>query len=218
MTRSVFDPDFDELPKAVSVFPLEGALLLPGGRLPLRIFEPRYLNMVEDALAGHRMIGMVQPCEACAEQGSANVYRTGCLGRISAFNETDEGHYVITLSGLIRFTIDDELPLQRGYRRVAPSYERYRDDLDEDRGSIDRTGLLDALSSYFETNGIEGDWDAIEETPDEKLVTSLAMICPFEPPEKQALLEAMTLPERAATMTAILQMAAHGQDTEVPRQ
>lgn len=217
MTRSIFDPDFDELPKAVSVFPLQGALLLPGGRLPLRIFEPRYLNMVEDALAGHRMIGMVQPCEECEEQGSANVYRTGCLGRISAFNETDEGHYLITLSGLIRFAIDNELPLHRGYRRVVPSYQRYRGDLDEDKGCIDRTGLLDALSCYFETNGIEGDWDAIEQTPDEKLVTSLAMICPFEPPEKQALLEAMTLPERAATMTTILQMAAHERDTEVPR-
>ncbi len=218
MTRSVFDPDFEQLPDAVSVFPLQGALLLPGGRLPLRIFEPRYLAMVEDALAGHRMIGMVQPRAESEEQGSADVYQTGCLGRICAFNETDEGHYLITLSGLIRFTIETELPLQRGYRRVVPSYQRFRDDLDEDQAAIDRSGLLAALSSYFQTNGIEGDWDAIEQTPDEKLVTSLAMICPFEPPEKQALLEAMTLPERAATMTTILQMAAHGQDTEVPRQ
>ncbi len=218
MTRSAFDPDFDALPEALSVFPLQGALLLPGGRLPLRIFEPRYLNMVQDALAGQRMIGMVQPCAEGQEQGSADVYRTGCLGRICAFNETDEGHYLITLSGLIRFTIDSELPLHRGYRRVVPSYLRFRDDLDEDTESIDRSGLLAALSSYFQTNGIEGDWDAIEQTPDEKLVTSLAMICPFDPPEKQALLEAVTLPERAATMTAILQMAAHGQDAEVPRQ
>ncbi len=151
MTRSVFDPDFDALPKAVSVFPLQGALLLPGGRLPLRIFEPRYVNMVEDALAGHRMIGMVQPCEESQEQGSADVYRTGCLGRICAFSETDEGHYLITLSGLIRFTIDSELPLHRGYRRVVPSYQRFRDDLDEDTGAIDRTGLLAALNGYFET-------------------------------------------------------------------
>jgi Lon protease-like protein len=217
MTRSVFDPEFDELPKAICVFPLEGALLLPGGRLPLRIFETRYLNMVEDALAGDRLIGMVQPCEESEEQGSAKVYRTGCVGRITAFNETDEGHYLITLFGLIRFTIDDELPPHRGYRRVVPSFERFRADIDEDTGRIDRVGLLDALSRYFESNGIEGDWDAIEETPDEKLVTSLAMICPFEPPEKQALLEAPTLPERAATMTAILRMSAHERDAQAPR-
>jgi Lon protease-like protein len=217
MTRSVFDPEFDELPKVVSVFPLEGALLLPGGRLPLRIFETRYLNMVEDALAGERLIGMVQPCEESEEQGSVKVYRTGCAGRITAFNETDEGHYLITLTGLIRFMIDDELPPQRGYRRVVPCFECFRADLDEDNGRIDRIDLLDALSVYFESNDIEGDWAAIEETADEKLVTSLAMICPFKPPEKQALLEAATLPERAATMTTILRMSVHERDADAPR-
>jgi Lon protease-like protein len=217
MTRSAFNPDFDDLPKALPVFPLEGALLLPGGRLPLRIFEPRYLNMVEDVLAGDRLIGMVQPCEEAEEQGSARIYRIGCAGRITAFNETDEGHNLITLSGLIRFTIGCELPVLRGYRRAVPNFERFRSDLEEDGGWIDRVGLLDALNSYFESNGIEGDWDAIEETPDERLVTSLAMVCPFEPPEKQALLEALTLPERAATMTTILKMSAHAQDGAAPR-
>lgn len=217
MTRSVFDPDFDALPGTVSVFPLEGALLLPGGQLPLRIFEPRYLNMVADALADDRLIGMVQPCEESVEQGSAKVYRTGCLGRLTAFSETDEGHYLITLTGLIRFTIDSELPLRRGYRRVVPSFAAFRADLEEDTASIDRGELLDALCCYFSSNGIEGDWEAIEETPDEKLVTSLAMICPFGPPEKQALLEAPTLSERAATMTAILRMSAHEQGAEASR-
>ncbi len=217
MTRSAFDPAFDDLPGALPVFPLEGALLLPGGRLPLRIFEERYLNMVQDVLAGDRLIGMVQPCEETEEQGSARIYRTGCAGRITAFNETDEGHFLITLSGLIRFTLERELPVLRGYRRVVPDFGRFRGDLDEDGGWIDRAGLLDALNGYFESNGIEGDWDAIEETADEQLVTSLAMICPFEPPEKQALLEAATLPERAATMTTILQMSAHDKDGAAPR-
>ncbi len=217
MTRSPFDPRYGELPDSLPVFPLEGALLLPGGRLPLRIFEPRYLNMVQDTLAGGRLIGMVQPCELGEEQGSAPFYQTGCAGRLTAFNETDEAHYLITLCGLIRFTVERELPLVRGYRRVAPDFSRFRGDLDEDDGEIDRGRLLDALSAYFESNGIEGDWDAIEETPDERLVTSLAMICPFEPPEKQALLEALTLPERAETMTTILQMSAHEADGDAAR-
>jgi len=163
------------------------------------------------------LIGMVQPREETEEQGGARIYRTGCAGRITAFNETDEGHFLITLSGLIRFTLERELPVLRGYRRVVPDFGRFRGDLDEDSSWIDRAGLLDALNGYFESNGIEGDWDAIEETADEQLVTSLAMICPFEPPEKQALLEAVTLPERAATMTTILQMSAHGQDGAAPR-
>jgi Lon protease-like protein len=217
MTRSTFDPAFEALPQALPVFPLTGALLLPGGRLPLRIFETRYLSMVEDVLASDRLIGMVQPCEESAEQGSARIYRTGCAGRITAFSETDEGHVLITLTGLIRFTVERELPLLRGYRRVVPGYERFRDDLDEDGSWIDRAGLLDALNGYFQSNGIEGDWEAIEETADEQLVTSLAMICPFEPPEKQALLEAPTLPERAETMTAILRMSAHDQEGAAPR-
>ena len=217
MTRSPFDPGFEDLPKALRVFPLPGALLLPGGRLPLNIFEPRYLHMVRDALADDRLIGMVQPCGDGDEPGSAHIYQTGCVGRITAFNETDDGRYLITLSGLIRFTVQSELPMANGYRRIAPDYGRFRDDLDEDAAEIDRSRLLDALSAYFDSNGIEGDWDAIEETPDERLVTSLAMICPFEPPEKQALLEAPTLSDRAETMTTILQMSVHDTDGDAAR-
>ncbi len=217
MTRSTLDPNFDDLPRTLPVFPLQGALLLPGGRLPLNIFEPRYLNMVRDALAGDRLIGMVQPCVESEEQGSAEIYRTGCAGRITAFNETDDGRYLITLSGLIRFAVASELPAVHGYRRVVPDFTKFRGDLDEDPSEIDRAKLLQALSAYFDCNGIQGDWDAIEETPDERLVTSLAMVCPFEPPEKQALLEAATLPERAETMTTILRMSAHDSDDEPAR-
>ncbi len=214
MTRLSFDPVYDELPAALPVFPLPGVLLLPGGRLPLNIFEPRYLNMVRDALAGPRMIGMIQPSEAAPEVGntdvgSAAVYRTGCAGRIVAFSETDDGRYLITLAGLLRFDVAAEGTEHGGYRRVVPDFARWRGDLEEDGRGIDRPRLFEALDLYFQASGIEGDRSAMEEAGDEQLVASLAMACPFEPSEKQALLEAMTLPERARTMTAILRMAAH---------
>ena len=173
--------------------------------------------MVSDALAGARLIGMLQTRPDGDTGERPEIYGTGCVGRIVAFSETDDGRYLITLAGLIRFTVESELPLRSGYRRVVPSFEGFRADLEEDKARIDRAGLLDALCCYFASNGIEGDWDAIEETPDEKLVTSLAMICPFEPPEKQALLEAPTLSERAATMTTILRMSVHERDGGAPR-
>ena len=156
---------------------------------------------------------MVQPRATEAGEQPA-VYETGCAGRIITFGETDDGRYLITLAGLIRFEIGSELPLHAGYRRVVPRYERFRADLDEDERPIEREALLEALKRYFSCTGIEGDWDAIEETPDERLVAALAMSCPFQPSEKQALLEAMTLPERAETMIAILRMTAHGEDGE----
>jgi Lon protease-like protein len=209
MSRGPFDPEFEQLPAEIPIFPLPGVLLLPGGRLPLNVFEPRYLAMVEDALGGARAIGMLQPCEDADDIGAAPIYDTGCLGRITAFSETEDGRYLITLAGLIRFDVTRELPKRNGYRRVAADYARFRNDLERDAGDIDRGRLLQALGDYFEANGIEGDWDAIEEAEDEALVTSLAMICPFAAPEKQALLEAMTLPDRAEAMTTIMQMSAH---------
>lgn len=209
MSRAPFDPEFEQLPAEIPIFPLPGVLLLPGGRLPLNVFEPRYLAMVEDALGGARAIGMLQPCGDADDIGAAPIYDTGCLGRITAFSETEDGRYLITLAGLIRFDVTRELPKRNGYRRVAADYARFRNDLERDAGDIDRGRLLQALGDYFEANGIEGDWDAIEEAEDEALVTSLAMICPFAAPEKQALLEAMTLPDRAEAMTTIMQMSAH---------
>lgn len=218
MSRSPFDPRFEALPAVLPIFPLPGALLLPGGRLPLNIFEPRYLNMVRDALAGPRLIGMVQPSKDSDEPGGAEVFRTGCAGRIVAFQETEDGRYLITLAGLIRFDIASELPLEEGYRRVVPDFARFRDDLSEDTEDIDREGLLEALRAYFEKTGLDGDWAAVEKAAAETLVTSLAMACPFDPPEKQALLEAKTLAERAETLIAILRMSVMGGDRNVPRQ
>jgi Lon protease-like protein len=209
MSRGAFQPDFQALPRVVPIFPLPGVLLLPGAPLPLNIFEPRYLAMVRDAIAGERVIGMIQPCEEAPDVGAAKVYETGCAGRITAFSETGDGRFLITLTGMIRFDVTRELPMIDGYRRVAADYGRFRGDLDEPAGEIDRAQLLETLGAYFAANGIEGDWEAIEETEDEMLVTSLAMVCPFAAPEKQALLEAMTLSERARTMTAIMEMAAH---------
>ena len=209
MTRGAFQPDFDDLPRVVPIFPLPGVLLLPGGRLPLNIFEPRYLAMVRDALSGERTIGMIQPCAEAPDVGAARVYETGCAGRITAFSETDDGRYLITLTGAIRFDVERELPPIEGYRRVVADYGRFRGDLEEEASEIDRERFLETLGCYFEANGIEGDWKAIEEAGDAALVTSLAMICPFAAPEKQALLEAMSLPERARTMTAIMEMAVH---------
>jgi hypothetical protein len=192
------------------IFPLSDVLLLPGGQLPLNIFEPRYLAMVRDALAGERMIGMVQPCEPAEDVGAAKVYRTGCAGRITAFSETPDGRNLITLTGVIRFEIEGELPGIDGYRRVLADYGRFHGDLDDDENGIDRDHLLTVLGAYFDANGIEGDWAAIKKTGSALLVTSLAMVCPFDGAEKQALLEAVTLRERVAAMTTIMELAAHG--------
>ncbi|GAB5467663.1 MAG: LON peptidase substrate-binding domain-containing protein [Rhodospirillales bacterium] len=209
MARSPFDPDFDALPAELPIFPLPGGLLLPGGRLPLNIFEPRYLAMTADALQGERLIGMVQPRDAQSALGAPEVYDLGCVGRITAFSETEDGRYLVTLDGLIRFRVAAELPqAQGGYRRVEACYEGFRDDLLEQEASIDRPALISTLRSFFDHHGIKGDWDTIEQTGNERLVTSLAMLCPFSPSEKQALLEAPGLAERAASMIALLQLAS----------
>jgi hypothetical protein len=216
MSRTAFDPAFEDLPRVLPIFPLEGVLLLPGGRLPLNIFEPRYLAMFDDALASHRLIGMIQPCEECQGAEAPKIYETGCVGRVTSFTETDDGRYLVTLSGLLRFDVLRELPAG-SYRQVEPDFSRFAGDLEEDRSTIDRDRLVKVLNAYFEANAIEGDWEAIEQTGDERLVTSLAMICPLGAPEKQALLESITLTERAEALTAIMEMAAHGGESEAKR-
>lgn len=218
MGRLPFDPDLQSLPAEIPIFPLPGVLLLPGGRLPLNIFEPRYLAMTQAALQGPRLIGMIQPHPeglARVEAGAAGVYPIGCVGRMIAFSETEDGRYLITLAGLIRFRVAEELArAPGGYRRVRPDYSAYHGDLEEDPGPIERPTLLAALRAYFERHGLKADWDTIERATDERLVTSLAMLCPFEPGEKQVLLEAPTLAERAAAMTTILELAAHDPEDE----
>jgi len=205
-----FHPRFEDLPAEIAVFPLPGALLLPEGRLPLNIFEPRYLAMVQDSLSNGRMFGMIQPDpSAPATPKGPGLFRVGCLGRLSSFAETDDGRLLITLTGLIRFRITEELPLHRGgYRRVHPDYAPFTADLDTGRAhpGIDRAALLGALRPYFKGRGIEANWEAIEQTADPLLVTTLAMVCPFDPREKQALLEASTPSDRAAMLIALMEM------------
>lgn len=210
MSRNPFDPTFEKLPGTLPIFPLTGVLLLPRSKLPLNIFEPRYLAMTEDALAvGNRMIGMVQPSGPEEAGQPLPVYRTGCAGRITAFNETDDGRYLITLTGICRFDIAEEMPTTRGYRRVVPDWSRYAVDLTgpETPVTVDRARLMGGLRAYFRQTGLTANWEAVESTPDERLVNSLSMICPFDPSEKQALLEAATLEERAKLMTAMIEMA-----------
>lgn len=213
MSASVFDPSFDQLPQTLPVFPLPGVLLLPRGRLPLNIFEPRYLAMTRDALAGGRLIGMVQPKPGADGQrsgdvGAAEIYPVGCAGRLTAFAETDDGRYLITLTGLCRFQVKEEMPALHGYRRVQVDWSGYAADLEASECcGLKRENFESALAHYFRLYGIQADWATIKEAPDERLITSLAMICPFAPTEKQALLEAPTLADRARVMQTLIEMA-----------
>lgn len=201
--------EFRDLPRVLPVFPLTGALLLPGGRLPLTIFEPRYVQMVEQALGAGRFIGMVQPTEPEDRVERPGLCRTGCAGRITAFSEAQGGRYSITLAGVCRFRIAEELSSENLYRVVRPDYDAYRADVDiVEQTPIDRVRLLLALRAYITASGDEFDWKSIEGLGDRDLVTSLAMACPFEPMEKQALLEAGDLGERSRALTALIEMAS----------
>ena len=205
---SPFDPAFADLPTTLPIFPLPGVLLLPGGRLPLNVFEPRYLAMTRAALGGARLIGMVQPRDPDAPGLQPEVQKVGCAGRIVSFAETDDGRYLITLAGLCRFAIMGELPLEDGFRKVVPDWTPYAADLEPMAMSVDRIRLIGALRAFFADQPVRIDWKAIEETADDRLIVSLAMLCPFEAAEKQILLEAPSPSERARVMIALLESAA----------
>ena len=212
-----FQPAPEQLPAEIAVFPLAGALLLPGGKLPLNIFEPRYMAMTLDSLAPGRMFGMIQgdPSQPRGERGSS-VFQVGCLGRISSFAETEDGRLLITLTGVTRFRVIEELAARRGYRRVVADYAPFMDDFEPQADDdVTRDEILLALRPYFTAQGIDANWDAIQEMGGASLVTTLAMVCPFGVPEKQLLLEAPSLRERAESLVALLRMAAHG-DGELP--
>ncbi len=201
----------DALPESFPIFPLTGALLLPGGQLPLNIFEPRYLAMTEDALAQGRHLAMVQPDKSRPADAHGSVMmRIGCLGRLSSFAETEDGRYLITLTGVARFAIVEELEMRRGYRRVRGDFSRFAQDLQPPAlDMFDREGMLESLRRYFAHRGFSANWEAIEAMPDTALVNSLAMACPFDPMEQQALLEAATLDDRAQTLRALLRIDSH---------
>lgn len=202
-----FEPRFEDLPRLLPIFPLTGVLLLPRGRLPLNIFEPRYLAMTEHALAHGRLLGMIQPQEGAGDVGDPPVYRTGCAGRIVEFAETPDGRFLITLKGVARFDIASEPPREALFRQVVPDWQSWRDDLEEDEEDVDRERMVAALAPFFERHGIAADSDVLSSAPIEHLVNSLAMACPFSPREKQALLEAKRTAERAKILTALVEMS-----------
>lgn len=197
-------------PTDLPIFPLEGAVLLPHGHLPLHVFEPRYINMIEAALGRHRMIGMIQPRDKLDHPtpDTAALYATGCAGKIVSFSETEDGRFLITLRGICRFNVAHELEMERGFRRVTPNFEPFRQDLDDpsDDG-VDRGDLLGAARLYLEARSIECDWEAAESASAQSLITTFSMICPFDPREKQALLECRTLEERGTLLVSLFRMS-----------
>ena len=202
-----------DLPETIPVFPLPGALLLPRARLPLNIFEPRYLAMLEDALkTQHRLIGMIQPIVMPEGRASGRLHRIGCAGRLTAFQETEDGRYLITLSGISRFRV---MAMQEGFTPYLrddvdwSSFDRDlgRAEIDED---FDRSEFLAVLARYFATAQLSSDWDSLKEADEELLVNSLSILCPFDPEEKQALLEAPTLTNRRETLVTLMEFALRG--------
>ena len=213
MTASRF-PDVGPLPDTIPIFPLPGALLLPGGRLPLNIFEPRYLNMFIDALGQGRLIGMIQPQpkDDLNLEDHVDLFTVGCVGRITAFSETDDGRLLVTLAGVSRFHMTEELPMLKAYRRVKADFSPFAGDLEA--GSTDasmaKDDLIGIVKRYFESQGMDTDWEALETADEQLLVTSLSMVCPFDVREKQALLEAASHDERCRMMTGFMEMASRG--------
>jgi uncharacterized protein len=199
------------LPDVIPVFPLPGALLLPRGQMPLNIFEPRYLAMIDDALrSGTRLIGMIQPdpIHAGADQNKPNLFRVGCVGRITQLAESGDGRYLIQLTGVARFRVEEELAVASAYRQCRVSYRPFIDDFTARKGedAVDRKALLHALADFLKANDLKADWEGIESAPNEALVNALAMMSPYGAAEKQALLEAPDLKTRAEILIAVTEI------------
>jgi hypothetical protein len=199
-----------DLPNVIPVFPLPGALLLPRGQMPLNIFEPRYLALVDDSFrAGHRLIGMIQPDPAHpGSEKRPTLFKIGCVGRITQLAETGDGRYVIQLTGIARFRIAEELEVTTAYRQCRVDYGPFAQDFTARLGeeAVDRTALLEALAAFLKANNLKTDWDGIENAPNEALVNALAMMSPYGTAEKQALLEAPDLKTRAEILIAATQI------------
>ena len=200
-----------DLPDIVPVFPLPGALLLPRYRLPLHLFEPRYLQMLEDVMkTSHRLIGMIQPYDAPGQNGK--LHSIGCSGRLTAFSETEDGRYMITLSGMSRFRIVKEVEGFTPYRRCEVAWNGFERDLGptETDTQFDRAEFMNLLGRFFDDRGLSTDWESLQEAEDELLINSLSMLCPFDPEDKQALLEAPSLSTRRETLVTLIEYALRG--------
>jgi Lon protease-like protein len=207
----------EDLPDTIPVFPLPGALLLPRGQMPLNIFEPRYLAMIDDALRGNRLIGMIQPdVRKKAADDKPPLYKVGCVGRITQLAESGDGRYLLELTGVSRFEVAEELNVQTAYRQCRVSYARFADDFVARKGEseVDRTTLLKTLREFLKANDLSADWDDIEKAPNEALVNALSMMSPYGAPEKQALLEARNLKHRAEILIAVTEIELAKKNSE----
>ena len=205
-------------PEVIPVFPLPGALLLPRGRLPLNIFEPRYLAMVDDALkTEHRLIGMIQPRSCDTQKSGRELYDVGCAGRIVTFSEADDGRYLIALTGVSRFEVREEVEGFQPYRRVSAAWDKFEMDPkrpQKDDPEFEKEAFLELVNVYFQTKSLDTDWDALGQADEETIVNALSMMCPFSAGEKQALLEAEDLSARRQTLAALLQIDAAGDEPQ----
>jgi Lon protease-like protein len=197
------------------LFPLRGAILLPRATLPLNVFEPRYLEMIDNAMSGDRLIGIVQPAHDTGHDDeesplgrSVGLRNVGCVGRVTSYQEVDDGRLIITLTGIVRYQILDEAVTDRPYRVASVAYDRFASDLSEGLGEdqVDRVNLLRVLRSYLDANRLEADWGAIQRASSEFLINALCVMCPYGPEEKQALLEAEDLKRRADVLVALAEM------------
>jgi hypothetical protein len=199
-----------ELPELIAVFPLPGALLLPRGQMPLNIFEPRYLAMIDDAFRdGHRLIGMIQPDVAHSQDDERpKLFRVGCAGRITQLAETGDGRYVLELTGISRFRVVEELTVLTPYRQCKVDFFAFVDDFTARKGedAVNREALLKVLTDFLKANNLKVDWEGVESAPNEALVNALAMMSPYGPAEKQAMLEAPDLKTRAEILVAVTEM------------
>jgi len=203
---------FSDLPETLPLFPLTGVVLLPRGALPLNVFEPRYLRMVDDALKQDRLIGIIQPTEDPDKVLKPGLSAVGAAGRLISFRETDDNRYLITLTGLCRFRLTGEVASDTPYRIGACDFSPFAGDMaDSDQaGDFPREQLVAALKDYLSNRDMKADWKSVMSAPPEALVNALAMMCPFDPAEKQALLEAPSFDARVTTLMAILEMARSG--------
>lgn len=210
-----FLPTFDQLPSQLPIFPLTGAVLMPGVQLPLNIFEPRYLNLVQTALAGDHLLGMVQPMRASEQtEETPPIHRVGCAGRITSYSETNDGRLLIVLTGLCRFEILLELEGEQGFRRIAPDWSRFASDYDEVSDDIaDRDQFIGSLRSFCDQYRVEIPWDDLNQMPDSDMVNLLCTHLPLPSEDKQALIETIDLPERANLMRGLMEMSALGKMT-----